>query len=236
MRLILALAAVLQAGAVHALGLAPTRAELDLASAHEASIELRIDGRLDSETLVDLSLVARDADALPAGDGLGFAIAVQPPQLVIPAGGHGKVRISARRSGSLTLSRSFYLVVEHLGVSEGAAESSVQQVDFLTRIHVPVHVAGQGQPSLDWSIVNDGEGRVLRLSNHGQRYQRLGLLQARLPAGATETDRLWLDGAGLGRRAGSDAVLPGQRLHLPLEDGEIAGGQLLLQPAAELVR
>lgn len=236
MRKLLVLTLMLQASAAMALGLAPTRAELDLASVQDASIEVRIDGRIDSETLVDLSLSARDAESLPAGDGTGFTITVQPPQVVIPAGGQARVRLSAHRDGPLTVSRSYYLVVEHLGVSEAGEAGGLKQVDFLTRIHLPVHVAGSGQAALDWRIVNDGESRVLRLANSGQRYQRLSLLQTRLQSRDGTPDSPWLEGISLARRAGSDAVLPGQRLFLPLEDDEIADGQLIVEPIAELAR
>jgi len=236
MRLSLALAILLLASAAQALGLAPTRAELDLATANQATVDLRIDGRADAETLIDLSLAARDNEALPDGDGDGFAISVQPPQLVIPAGGSGRVRVTAQRRGALARSRSFYLVVEHLAVRDGAPAPTEQQVDFLTRIHLPVHVAGSGVPTLDWRVVHDGENRMLRLANNGQRYQRLSALEVRLPMADEQPGALWLDGAALARRAGSDALLPGQRLHLSLDDNEVPSGQISLQPSPELPR
>lgn len=230
----IAIAVLMPSPVTSALGLAPTRAELDLAGAYEASVDLRIDGRADAETLVDLALLARDADALSPTDGEGFAIDVQPPQLVIPPGGTGRARITARRKGPLAASRSFHLVVEHLAVAvTDEAAAARQQVDFLTRIHLPIHVAGTGQPALDWAIVNDGETRVLKLSNHGLRYQRLGALRAQVASGDDAFETPWLEGPALAQRIGSDALLPGQRLYLSLEDHEIPMGRLAFLPVDE---
>lgn len=213
---LIATVALLIAPPLQAIGLAPTRFDLDLSEPRTVSVELRVEGRADSETLIDFTIVPRDS-AIPADAG-ALDIAVQPPQLVLPAGGSARVRIVARSDRPLGASRSFYLVAEHVAVQPADADGIQRVVDLVTRVHLPLHVAAGGTPAVEARVVNDGEQRLLRIDNHGRRYQRLSVLMLRDAASG-------LDGAALARRAATDAVLPGQTLFIPLDDGELADGQ-----------
>jgi P pilus assembly chaperone PapD len=217
-----------------ALSLSPTRLEVDLRASAVAEVELRIGGRPDRVQHVELSLLERLVDERVAPVAVdSISIELQPPQLVIEPGGHGVVRVVARRaSGSAAASRSYYLVVEPVEIADpatGTASADDSRIQFVPRLHLPLHVDLGGQPASSIRRIADaqpqveedadGVGGEIEIVNRGSRYQRLATLRAVGPVDA-------LAGRELARRARTDAVLPGQRLRIPLKAGELAGEPL----------
>lgn len=139
------------------------------------------------------------------------AFEVLPPQLSVPPGGSADVRVRWIGDPPAQGSRSFYLVADQLPVEMEPLAAS-NDVRFLARVHLPLHVDGGGVPTLHATMEGAGPARHLALSNQGSRYARFASLELRVrrPDG---TERV-IDGRVLAQLLQTDALLPGGRATL----------------------
>ena len=190
-------------------------------------VRIRVTAPETSGLALDFQLFERHAD----GDGerlappASAAFELLPPQLSVPPGGSADVTVRWVGAPPAENSRSFYLVADQLPIEMEPVEAS-NDVRFLARLHLPMHVAEGGSPRLQATMVGEGPARQLALSNPGTRYARFASLELRIrqPDGAERT----LEGAVLARLLQTDALLPGGRATL-------AAGTLGILPAEQVV-
>lgn len=216
------LCASLAAGAV---SLSPTSVLIGPDGPRHARI--RVTAPETSGLALDFQVFERFAD----GDGerlappASAAFELLPPQLSVPPGGSADVTVRWVGASPEESSRSFYLVADQLPVEMEPVEAS-NDVRFLARIHLPMHVDGGGVSMLQATMEGEDPARHLALSNPGSRYARFASLELRIrqPDG---TERA-IDGMLLAQLLQTDALLPGGRATL-------AAGSLGILPAEQVV-
>lgn len=202
--------------AAHAISLSPTSVTIE--GDGPRVVRVRVTAPEASDLALDLQLLERHADGpgerrAPPVDA---AFELHPPQLLVPAGGSADIVL--RWVGTAARgSRSFHLVADQLPIMP-EADGGSGEVQVLARIHLPVHVAGDGVPELHATAEGEGPSRRVMLSNRGSRYARLAMLELRVRR-ADATTRV-LPGSELARLIGSDALLPGAS---PVLDARVLG-------------
>lgn len=198
---------------------APTRVEIDLSISGEVTLTLK-SSRAKVQAL-ELMVLPYPGETLERGE----RIQVVPLQLLLPAGESRQVRVRWQGESQLPNSESFLLAIEELPVEVGSRDSkaSSSEVRLLSRLLLPLHVFSTGQPVLNSDIVNSDGAKVLRLENRGRKYASLANYELHMPHAHLAV----LAGLDVARVIRRDAILPGQRVEIPLAalglDSQAAG-------------
>jgi len=175
-------------------------------------VKIRIAASLTAPLALELSIFARQTDGLQERLQPASALHVYPPQIFLAAG--ESTDITLRWAGEVgNESQSFYLIADELPVAF-ADDGAQQNLRFLARVHLPVHVSHGGQADLHIQQNMAGGQRSLVITNRGKRYARFSRLALRVSGTAEGTARTIL-GMELARAAQTDALLPGRTVTLP---------------------
>ena len=216
-RIAIAGVGLLFAAFAQALSVTPTVVQLDGATASQARV--RIAAPATAPLVLELRLVERLPDgssiAAPSSD-----FDLTPPQLLVPAGRSADVVLHWTGTAPLTASRSFHLVAEQLPVALDDS-TGAQQIEVLSRVHIPVHVATAAQAA----AVDIAQPRadVLVLRNTGTRYARFADLEVQVVSNTG--DARAIEGIALARILRTDALLPGARVEIAPEALGLAAGE-----------
>ncbi|MFP4002555.1 MAG: hypothetical protein ACLFV8_02175 [Alphaproteobacteria bacterium] len=196
-----------------ALSVAPAAVELTPGEA--TRVELVFAAGSLAPAILEFSIVERTASGpeetrKPPEDS---PVKIYPPQIMIPAGKSAVITLALDLAVRGNGSRSFYLVAEELPVTS-RHNGLASGLRFLTRLHVPVHVDFGGAPKLRAHI--EPGRNILAIRNDGTRYIRFSDLTVTVRLKGSSR-RIRIPGQKLAPLAGSDAILPGRTVSIPLD-------------------